>query len=160
LEQAAIRQREPDMTEEELQWYAAGGWLWERVFSGAYTESMIEAEGPDLVRPEEWTLDGVTGSPDAIRLSVWRVVELKCRWMSANKLDQLEKHFFWELVQIRGYCKMVGATEAELWVFFVNGDYRPPRPKVRGLLLEFSRQEIDESWQMVLAHARRKGWLP
>lgn len=159
LEQAAIRQRESDMTEDELAWYAAGGWLWERVFSRAYADSMTDGIDPDLVRPDEWTLDGITGSPDGIRLSSWRVVELKCRWMSANKLDQLEKHFFWELVQVKGYCKMTGATEAELWVFFVNGDYRPPRPLVRGLLLEFTEREIEESWDMIKAHAHRRGWV-
>jgi hypothetical protein len=159
MEQTAAKQREPDLTEEELSWYAAGGLLWERVFSIAYCDAMVENGGPDLVRPDEWTLDGITGSPDAIRLSTWRVVELKCRWMSANKLDNLEKYFFWELVQIKGYCKMVGATSAELWIFFVNGDYRPPRPIARGLLLEFTEQEIEESWLMVVMHAKRKGWL-
>ena len=158
LEQMALQQREPDLTKEELQWYAAGGLLWERVFSAAYRDALVEGDS-DLVRPDEWQADGITGSPDAIRVSVWRVVELKCRWMSANKLDNLEKFFFWELVQCKGYCKLVGATSAELWCFFVNGDYRPPRPIVRGLLLEFTEREIEESWGMVQAHAQRKGWL-
>jgi hypothetical protein len=87
------------------------------------------------------------------------VVELKFRWMASWKFDQLEKYFWLEVTQVKGYCHMTGSTEAELWVFFVNGDYRPPRPTVRGVLLEFTEQELLESWQVILNHARRRGWL-
>jgi hypothetical protein len=153
LEQTALKQREPDMTEEELAWYAAGGYIWEHVFSAAFARSVY------LVRTDEWELDGIVGSPDSMDIDNWRVIELKCRWMSSRKFDQLEKYFWTELLQIRGYCKMTGATEAELWVFFVNGDYRPPRPQVRGVLLEFSGRELDEAWACITNHARLRGWL-
>jgi PD-(D/E)XK nuclease superfamily len=143
-------------TKEELDWYASGGWIWERAFSLAFRESV---ELGELVRPDEFELDGIIGSPDAIRLEGWRIVDYKARWMSSRKLDQLEKHFYTVIVQLRGYCKMAGATEAELWCWFVNGDYRPPRPVVRGVLLEFTQQEIDESWRHIIAHAKRRGWL-
>lgn len=144
------------MTEDELSWYGAGGFLWERVFSLVHAEAVVRG---NLVRTDEWECDGIVGSPDAIRITDWRVVELKFRWMSSHKFDALEKWFFIELVQIKGYCKMVGTNVAELWVFFCNGDYKPPRPCVRGALLEFSDQEIEESWRTIVNHARRKGWL-
>jgi len=156
MEQAALLARKSDMTQDELSWYAAGGYLWEHVFSMAYKEAV---QIRDLVRPDEWERDGIVGSPDALRLNDWTVVELKFRWMSSNKFDALEKWFWLELIQIKGYCAMLGTLRAELWVFFCNGDYRPPRPNVRGVLLEFSEQEVEESWQTILNHAKRRGWL-
>lgn len=144
------------MDEKELAWYGAGGFLWEHVFSLAFQQAV---DRRDLIRPGEWGCDGIVGSPDLIDVPHWRVVELKCRWMSSAKFEQLEKYFWLELVQVKGYCKMVDSTEAELWVFFVNGDYRPPRPVVLGKLLQFSHQEIEESWQMIVGHAQRRGWL-
>lgn len=154
--QVAIERKDPDITEDELAWYAAGGWLWEQAFSLAFRESVVLG---DLVRPDEWELDGIVGSPDMIRSSDWTLIELKCRWMSSYKLDQLEKYFWLTLVQIKSYCRMIGTDHAELHVFFVNGDYRPPMPKVRVLALEFSDRELVENWSMITNHARRRGWL-
>lgn len=156
MEESAFLARRRDASPEELAWYGAGGFLWERAFSQAYRDAIVRG---NLVRTDEWQCDGIVGSPDAIDVPNWRVVELKFRWMSSTKLDSLEKYFWLELLQVRGYCKMVGTLEAELWVFFVNGDYRPPRPIVRGIFLEFSQREIDESWNVILSHARRRGWL-
>jgi hypothetical protein len=156
METVALQQRRNEVTKDELAFYAAGGYLWERVFSMAHREAV---QCRDLVRPNEWELDGIVGSPDAIRVPEWRLVELKFRWASSNKFDNLEKHFWLELLQIKGYLKMIGATEAELWVFFCNGDWRPPRPCVRGVMLEFDQQEIDEAWAMIKNHAERRGWL-
>jgi hypothetical protein len=156
-EEALLRQKKSgDITEDELAWYGAGGFLWEHVFSMAHREAIGCGE---LVRPGEWELDGIVGSPDGIDTVNWRVIETKFRWMSSNKFGQLEKYFWPELVQVMGYCKMIGSQEAELWVFFCNGDHRPPRPIALGKLLEFTRQEIDESWKMIVGHAKRKGWL-
>lgn len=156
MEQEALLRRKSEMTGDELAWYGAAGYLWEHVFSMAHQAAVLDGR---LVRPGEWECDGIVGSPDGIDTDQWRIVELKFRWMSSAKFDQLEKFFWLELVQVRGYCKMIGTREAELWVFFCNGDYRPPRPVVRGKLLEFNDQEIDESWAMITGHARRKGWL-
>lgn len=156
MEQAALLARKSEMEPDELAWYAAGGYLWEHVFSMAHREAVMRGE---LVRPDEWELDGIVGSPDAIRLTDWMLIELKFRWMSSNKFDQLEKWFWLELIQIKGYCKLVGTQQAELHVFFCNGDYRPPRPTARGVRLEFSEQEIEESWSTIVNHAKRRGWL-
>lgn len=153
MEQEAQLRRKSEMSQEELAWYAAGGYLWEHAFTMAYQNAMR------VVRTDEWTLDGVTGSPDGIDTHKWRVIELKFRWMSSLKFAQLEKFFWLEMVQVKGYCKMVGTLEAELWVFFCNGDYRPPRPIVLGKLITFNEQEVEENWGMILSHAKRKGWL-
>lgn len=156
LEEQALLKRKREATEDELSWYAAGGWLWERAFSAAHAESVL---GGDLIRPDEFEMDGITGSPDVIRVSDWTLIELKCRWMSSHKMDSLEKWFWVELLQVKGYCKLIGTTRAELIIFFVNGDYRPPRPQVRGVELQFSEQEVEEAWQLIRNHAQRRGWL-
>lgn len=156
MEVEALLARKNDITEEELSWYGAGGFIWEHVFSAGYKEAVMAG---DIVRPDEWEMDGIVGSPDLIRVSDWTLLELKFRWMSARKFDQLEKYFWLELVQVKGYLKMIGALRAELYVFFCNGDYRPPRPCVRAVGLTFSQQEIDESWSVIIRHAQRKGWL-
>lgn len=156
MEEQALLQRKNEMTQDELAWYGAAGFLWEHVFSMAHRDAVLRG---DLIRPDEWELDGIVGSPDAIRVTDWTLVELKFRWMSVNKFDQLEKHFWLELIQIKGYCKLIGTQTAELWVFFCNGDYKPPRPTVRGVALEFSEQEIEESWRTIRNHAVRRGML-
>jgi hypothetical protein len=156
MEEDALIAKKREATPDDLMWYAAGGFLWERVFAQAHREAVLSGT---LVRPDEWSLDGICGSPDHIDIETWRIIELKCRWMSAQKFEQLEKHFWLEIVQIKGYCKLIGATEAELWVFFVAGNWRPPVPMVGAKLLEFSQQEIDENWDVIVQHARRKGWL-
>lgn len=156
MEEQALLARKNDMDEDELAWYGAGGYLWEHAFSAAHAEAIRQHL---LVRPDEWECDGIVGSPDLLDIVAWRIVELKFRWMSSNKFDHLEKFFWLELIQVKGYCKMVGTREAELWVFFCNGDYRPPRPNVRGVLLTFSEQEIEESWQVITNHAKRRGML-
>ena len=142
---------------EMLNWYAAGGWMWEHAFNRAYADSVVSG---DLVRPDEFELDGIVGSPDLIRISDWTLIELKFRWMSSNKFDALEKWFWLEMIQCKGYCKLIGTDHCELHVFFCNGDYRPPVPRVRAVALEFTEQEIEESWQSLKNHAIRRGWLP
>ncbi len=147
--------REP-IPEEDLAFYAAGGWLWERIWDLAH----LDAIKRDLViRPGEFERDGIVGSPDSLDLDKIRLIELKCRWMSSKKFDHLEKYFWYELLQIRGYLAMLGWTEAELHVMFLCGDWRPPVPCVRSVLLEFTKREVEEAWSQITSHARRRGWL-
>lgn len=140
--------------------YFAGGYLWEHAFSLALRQSLLT---PDIQRPPELWLDGIIGSPDLIDYQAWRPWDTKFTWKSARKLDSLEKWFWPWLCQQKGYIRMMQemapCDSAELYVFFVNGDYAPPIPQTRHLLLEFGQEEIDENWQMVTRHARNRGWL-
>lgn len=147
--------REP-MEERELAFYRAGGFLWERVFSYAMAESFRTGT---IVRPGEYMVEGITGSPDNIRTDLWRVVETKCTWRSMQKLERLEKNFWIWLVQMKGYCRLVGTTEAELYAFFVMGDYKGSGPQGKALLFQWSQYEIEENWQMLKNHGRRRGML-
>lgn len=142
--------------EDDLAFYAAGGFMWERIWDRAHQDAINRGL---VIRPGEFERDGIVGSPDALDLDHTRLVELKCRWQSSRKFDHLEKNYWYELLQIKSYLAMIGWTEAELTIFYVCGDWRPPIPKVRSALLEFTELEIEESWAMVVGHARRKGWV-
>jgi hypothetical protein len=150
-----ISPREP-IDAQDLAFYGAGGFLFERVFDMAHRDAVLSG---DLIRPGEFERDGIIGSPDALDFANSRVVETKCRWMSARKFDALEKNFFFELLQIKCYLAMIGWTQAELSVFFVCGNWAPPVPCIRSVLLDFSEREIEEAWSSVRQHAIRKGWL-
>lgn len=158
LERTIMAQKKErrDLTQDELSWYAAGGYLWEHVFSVAMADSFRNAE---IVRPGEFMVDGIIGSPDNWDIRTGRVVETKATWLSSRKLDSLEKHFWVWLVQMQGYCRLLDTTEAELYVFFVNGNYAPPMPIGRALTLSWTRAEIDENWEMLKRHARKRKWL-
>jgi hypothetical protein len=152
---STINPREP-LGEQDLAFYGAGGFLWERIWSEAHRDAVLSES---IIRPGEFFRDGIAGSPDAIDLDNGLVVELKCRWMSSNKFNQLEKYFYFELLQIKCYLAMVGLTEAEFTVFFVCGDWRPPIPCVRSARLSFTDREIQEAWMQVYRHAKSRGWV-
>jgi hypothetical protein len=146
-------------TEDDLEWYASGGWLWERVYDLVHREAVQDGS---VYCPGEIELDGIIGTPDRIRIEPdgdRTLIELKSRWSSAYKFDSLEKNYFQELTQIQSYCHMEQITRAELCVFFVAGNWRPPVPCARAVRLEFTERELEENWEMVRGHAQRKGWL-
>ena len=146
--------------ERQLRLYGEVGFLWERVFSNAYRDAVVDGGEGDYVRPGEFEADGIIGSPDLIRMSDWTVIETKAAWKSVRKWDEdLEKNFWLWLVQVKGYCRLIGTDVAEIHPIFINGNYKPPMPTKRGVRLEFSTREIEGNWTMLKEHAQRKGWL-
>lgn len=151
--------REP-MEEKELLFYRAGGFVWERIFSMALAQGHVAGKAAeDVIRPGELMAEGIIGSPDGLDLRKGRVVETKGTWKSSRKFDKLERYFWIWLVQCKGYCRLMGVNEAELYSFHMMGDYRGSGPLPRAALLQFSRHEIEENWDMLKNHARKRGWL-
>ena len=142
--------------QDDLEWYASGGWLWERCWDLAHADAITTGT---IINPGEFSCDGVVGTPDRLDTESWELWELKCRWMAAWKFQQLEKYFFLEIMQCKSYCHMVGATVCNLCVFFIAGDWRPPVPKCECVKLEFTERELTENWNQVISHSRKKGWL-
>lgn len=151
-----VKPRDEWCTEEELAFFGAGGFLWERVFGMAHAEAVTSG---DLIRPGEFERDGITGSPDLIRVSDWTLVETKATWRGLRKWEHLEKWFWAWLVQTKGYCHMISTQVCEIHVFFVAGDWRPPVPTVRSIRIEYTELELEENWWMLTKHARERGWL-
>lgn len=148
-----------DTSEDDLNWYASGGWLWEQVFNLAHSAAIADGT---MWSPGEMECEGIVGTPDRLTIHPEHgltVVELKCRWASARKFDDLEKNYWMELSQIQGYCYMNSTLHADLHVFFVAGDWRPPIPQARSVHIEFTEREVVDNWNMLRKHAVRKGWL-
>lgn len=142
--------------EEDLDWFAAGGHMWERIWDRVHQESIDKGL---YVSPGEFICDGIACTPDRIDLTRPAIIETKCRWKSATKFSNLEKEFWAELMQVKSYCYVTGINEADLVVFFIAGDWRPPIPCVRASNLVFSDLELQESWSQIVAHAKWRKWL-
>jgi hypothetical protein len=149
--------KDSGFSEESLDWFAGPGFLWERIWDQAHREAVDSGE---WMSPGEFTLDGITGTPDRIDWSRPAVIETKVRWKSAYKFDSLEKEFWAEVTQLKSYCWMTKIMEGDLVAFFVAGNWRPPVPVVRGVNLKFNEYELEECWAGIVGHARWRKWLP
>jgi hypothetical protein len=151
-----IRPKDEWCTQEELAMFGAVGFMWERVFSMAHRDAVANS---DLVRPGEFTLDGITGSPDLIHVPSWTLIETKACFRSARKFESLERNFWAWICQVKSYSLMIGTDIAEIHAFFVAGDWRPPTPCAKSVRLEFTERELAENWMMITKFATDKGWL-
>lgn len=156
LEQA-VRPREEWCDDEELAFYAAGGFLWERCYSRMHAEAI---ESGELFRPGEVERDGIIGSPDLIHIPTGNIVETKFCWKSVNKFDfQMERWFWRWLCQTKGYCYMTYTNVCEIHAFFCCGDWKPPIPCTRSIRIEYTDTELRNNWSMCIQHAREMGWM-
>jgi hypothetical protein len=147
------------ISEEDLNAYAAGGWTFEYLWDMAFNKALQDGS---IVQPGEYELNGIVGTPDRIRVEddgELTVIEIKVRWMSAYKFDQLETYFWQETMQVKSYCALVGTTHAELICFFICGNWHPPTPIAKGVKLEFTEREIQENWDCIVNHGKRMGVL-
>lgn len=161
-----IRPRDEWCTEEELSFFGAGGFIFERVFSMAMADAVASG---NLIRPGEIELDGITGSPDLLDLSDGVVgIETKMTWKSSRKLDtsskpaileSLDKHFWAHKIQCMSYAHMLSTNLYQLHYFFVAGNWRPPVPCVKAIQMEFTSKELEGNWSMIVRFARDRGWL-
>jgi hypothetical protein len=151
-----IKPKDEWCTQEELEMFGAVGFMWERVFSMAHRDAV---ENDELVRPGEFMLDGIAGSPDLIYTPSWTLIETKACFRSARQFESLEKNFWAWIVQVKSYSLMIGTDTAEIHAFFVAGTWRPPTPCVKSVRLEFTDRELQENWSMITGHAERRGWL-
>lgn len=158
IERTIVPKDEEDakFSEQDLEFYRAMGYLWERMLANSLVDGI---SGPNLIRPGEFTRDGITGSPDLIDISTWTLVESKATWRSERKLDNLHKFFWIWLVQMMGYCYILDTPRARLVAFFVNGNWAPPKPNIRILNFTFTQRELNENWLMLTTHAKKRGWL-
>lgn len=142
--------------------YRAMGFAWER----AIEHSLVDAFATGtVIRPGEFTLDGIHCTPDLFDIEDYALEEWKATWRSMNRIDRagiynaLDKDFWVWGVQMKAYLRVLQTRRARLRVFFVNGDYRESGPRTRGWQLDFTQKELDDNWAMLVNHARRRGWL-
>lgn len=144
------------MSEEQRDAYRAVGFVWEHVVAKAMVEGLVS----DLyLRPGEFELDGITGSPDLIYLPDWRVVDTKATYKSSRQVDDLLKNFRVWMWQMKGYCHMIESRSSQLIICFMAGDYRNgQRPEFRQFDFEWTTEELKENWAMLTGHAKKRGW--
>ena len=150
----------PDIDPNDLEHFAAVGFLWERVLVNALTEMEIQNGAPHVVRVPELFKDGIYLTPDAallhLRAGKTTLEEWKCKWESSRKgIDDKEE---W-MMQIMGYCYVLGLDEAYLRVLYVNGNWKPPIPRTRQYNITFTQRDLVENWQRILNHAKAKKML-
>jgi hypothetical protein len=131
-----------------LQWET--GFLWEDAFSRAFAERVAP-------RPCELCVDGIYCNPDGVDVEHGIVHEYKATWGSMSK--GIDSRWRW-MTQVKGYCHAFGFTKAIFHVLWICGDYsRPIKPQYKSYAVDFGKNEVSETWAMVLSHARRKGWV-
>jgi hypothetical protein len=142
----------------ELPWgKVATGLMFERAIETALSAVFHDANN-ELMRPGEFELDGIACSPDTIDFKQWVLYEFKCTWMSARQ-EIIDKKFMHWIIQIKAYCKVLSMRRAILYILFVNGKYDGEGPIMRKVELTFEQHEIDANWNMLVKHAKKKGWL-
>jgi hypothetical protein len=162
-----------DLNDDDMPINVCMGVMWEQFVVGL-------PDMQDMIwQPGEVELDGVYMSPDGVMTveerkqistyrpgvdppeafaSRWReqvedVIELqefKCTWKSeyTHGKDILQATaWMWQLA---GYCKAMGLTQARLHVLWVNGGYRPPRPKYVRYRIGFTEAELKTFWRNVV----------
>lgn len=136
-----------------------------RMAVGMAWEAFVVGLWPNLVwQPGEVSRDGIVGSPDGITPAreaddVSCLEEFKATWKSRLEKSEtkgvrppdrkITEQRMW-MLQLCGYCHMMGLTRARLHVLYVNGDYRQSGPQYFTYLIEFSQTELERVWNNMI----------
>lgn len=138
----------PDVEKMEL------GMAFEEALEVSLRERLFKSD-----RPGEFTTrEGVIYNPDQLFYEPdFRLGEFKCTWYKDVGLR--DKRFDKWLTQMKSYCYHLGTPYARLYTFFVNGNYKPPTPRLKAWDIEFTSRELNDNWNMMLRFAEREGLL-
>lgn len=146
------------------------------VFEELLERALVLRLQETIGRPEEIVFEDeeegiiIKCSPDLFIIDEqgnFRIGEIKLTWKSSRDVPReagengfppkFKKYF----VQMMGYCYVAQTPYARLITLFVNGQYipGPPEPELLAWDIEFSTQELQENWAMLLNHARDRGLL-
>ena len=135
------------------------GLAWEEYYIPTFLGPLGVKDHPDAM-----CVDGVHMSPDGLSTDVIItkhigqlkgkrtpvIHEVKVTYKSVNTVADLSKEFIW-ISQIKSYCKGKGTRHAQLHVLFLCGDYKfPITPQLRVWAIEFTQQEIDDNWSLLI----------
>lgn len=129
------------------------GFIWEDAIADAMVRR-YERSTSRMVVQQEVLMDGVYMTPDAFDLRAWLLHEYKFTRISSDRpiTDVKFRHWLW---QAKSYLRFYSATEAHVIVMHVMGNYRDKQfPVAKRWVLEFSHQEIEANWRMILGAKR------
>lgn len=125
-----------------------------RMAVGMAWEAYVVQLWPNFIwQPGELCKDNIYGSPDGITGDC--LEEVKATWMSRMErgnppqAKRIIDHKRW-MLQLAGYCHMLGLTRARLHVLWINGDYRGSGPQYYTYLIEFSQEELTRIWNNMI----------
>lgn len=102
-----------------------------------------------------YTLDGITYRPDfEFKLTGTDLAELKTTRKS-SKYDDIPDTW---IEYIMGGCYIRKQTKYNLVILHMMGNYAPPFPQVVAYTLEFSQEELDANWKIILDRQDRYQW--
>lgn len=142
--------------------YFEAGLSWESILEKGLKDRICSFRPGELVTPE-----GIVYSPDLFLFPEdvpFRNCEIKLTWMSSKDVPREEANSFplkFEkyFTQMMAYGYHLETPYARLICFFVNGNYRPPRPELLAWDIEFTKRELDENWRKLLNMAKAEGLL-
>jgi hypothetical protein len=129
-----------------------------RMAVGMAWEAFVVGLWPDLIwQPGECAKDGVIGSPDGVTGDC--LEEFKATWKSRLERGEYKGHVppprkiceqrAW-MLQVGGYCHMMGLTKARLHVLWVMGDYRGSGPQYCTYVVQFGQDELERMWKNMI----------
>jgi hypothetical protein len=122
---------------------------------GLAWEDWLSSQYPDVMyHPGEMELDGILMTPDGLHPNE-TLYEFKVTWKSAFKLfnEGYDHKSFWMWrAQNMGYLKALGWRKVRQCILYVNGDYRGSLPQFVELDVEYTQEEIDDNWRLMLKH--------
>lgn len=163
--------------------YVEGGFTFER----ALEQALVSRLDGSVIRPGEVIVDGIACSPDGISCVDCALEEYKFTWKSCAEtpwpcvehaivapdgrrygaphpacprcIRDFGPKFWGWIIQLKAYCYVLEIKTARLRAFFVNGDYKAKTPEYRVWHFEFTEEELQQTWRLLVVHARSKGWL-
>lgn len=114
-----------------------------------------------LDHPGENQVEGIYLTHDAESLDViiternqkryvLKVHEIKATYKSTRTVGDMSSQWMW-LAQIKAYCKAVKTLHAVIHILYLCGDYSYPiKPLLECWELEFTQEEIDSNWQLLI----------
>ena len=132
---------------DDLELAAEIGLLWEDVLSAAMRDKYA-------IRPPQICADGIWMSPDGIAADPWSkyplvVEEYKATWLSSNKCPTSVYKY---MAQVKSYCRALGTECTVMRIFHIMGNYRGSGPLYKVARIEFTQQELDENWALILRY--------
>ena len=125
------------------------GFIWEEIAARVLTRKFgIIKHQVELER------DGIFMTLDGWNSKLQRVREYKATKISSRHQITSNRYWHWH-AQLKGYCLEMGTREAEIIPLYINGGYESAGGRFgavacRPVVVEYSRGEIRENWDMML----------
>ncbi len=136
------------------------GIIFENVLEQGLAEKYGVARVGEVVSPE-----GIIMSPDGVNPELVAGEEYKatfksCRHGITDEHGEPLPGFLVWFIQMKAYAKWLELLDWLLRVLFICGDYsRPIQPQFRTYKVQFTQEEVDTNWSMLLHVAREEGLL-